>query len=123
MAAAKSVRINGDLVDAAEAAAIAGHRSTAEQVNYWAAVGRRITAATGVDQRRLDAVVAGNDQFADLSAEERVIAHARIDATIEPAVTRTPLAEHARTDGITTVTVDESGQLVWTSPDGTVSHQ
>ncbi|AXV10111.1 hypothetical protein DVS28_b0341 (plasmid) [Euzebya pacifica] len=122
MAEAKSVRIDGDLVAAAEAAAMAGHRSTAEQVNYWAAVGRRIIAATGVDQGRMDAVVAGTGQFDDLTAEERVIAHARIDVTIEQAVTRTPLAEHARADGITTVTVDESGQLVWTSPDGTISH-
>ncbi|WP_108665941.1 TA system antitoxin ParD family protein [Euzebya rosea] len=122
MSTAKSVRINSDLVDAAEAAALRAHRSTAEQVNYWAAVGRRVTAATGVDQRRLDAVVAGAGQFDDLSADERVIAHARIDANIERAVAMTPLAEMARADGVTTVTVDESGHLVWTAPDGTVSN-
>ena len=66
--------------------------------------------------------MAGTGQFADLSADERVIAHARIDANIERAINRTPLAEMARTDGVTTVAVDESGRLVWTAPDGTVSN-
>lgn len=118
---AKSVRIDQDLVDAAASMAARTHRSTAEQINYWAAVGRRVTAATGVDQRRLDLVVSGQAQFSTLTESERVIAHARVDANIEQRAATTSLAELARLDGVTTVTMDDDGALVQISPDGTTT--
>ncbi len=121
MSGAKSVRIDADIVAAAASTAAHAHRSTAEQINYWAAVGRRVTAATGVDQRRLDLVVSGEAQLSTLTAEERVIAHARIDADIEQRAAATSLAAQARLDGVTTVTMDDDGQLVQTTPDGRTS--
>ncbi len=121
MVAAKSVRIDEAIVHAAAATAARTHRSTAEQVNYWAAVGRRVTSATGVDQRRLDMVVAGAAQFSTLTGEERVIAHARIDTDIEQRSTATSFSELARLDGVTTVTMNDDGDLIQTAPDGTTT--
>jgi hypothetical protein len=115
----KSVRISPELVQAATVTAARERRSAAEQINYWAAVGRRVTAATGVDQRRLDRVVSGEAQFAELTDAERVIAHARIDVAIEQRAAQTPLGELARLEGVTTVTMDDDGRLVKISPDGT----
>lgn len=121
MANARSVRIDGEIVDAAATTAAENHRSMAEQVNYWAAVGRRVTSATGVDQRRLDAVVAGDGQFAALTDEERVVAHARVDAAVEQRVAATSLGAAERAAGVTTVTLDDDGQLVEVAPDGTTT--
>ena len=121
MSTARSVRISAAIVDAAAALAEDAHRSVAEQVNYWASVGRRVTSATGVDQRRLDRVVSGEASFSTLSDEERIIAHARIDADIEQRAQSAPLAELARLDGVTTVTMDDDGGLIATSPDGTIT--
>jgi hypothetical protein len=119
--ATKSVRIDEDVFDAAAAEASRSHRSIAEQVNYWAAVGRRVTSATGVDQRRIDLVVSGRAPFSGLTAEERLIAHARIDTAVEQRSASVSFGELARLDGVTTVTLDDGGNLVQTAPDGTIT--
>ncbi len=121
MPTTKSVRIDGDIVDAAAATAARSHRSTAEQINYWADLGRRVASATGVDQRRLDMVVSGEAQFSTLTADERVIAHARVDADIQQRAAAVSFGELARLDGVTTVTMNEDGDLVQTTPNGTTA--
>ena len=120
MSSTKPVRIDGEIVEAAEQTAREQHRSTAEQVNRWVRLGKHLDLSISVDQRHIEQVVAGKDQFKDLTTEERTIAHARIDAAIDEAVEETNLGRRARDGGVTTVTMDDQGRVIETTPDGEV---
>jgi hypothetical protein len=64
---AKSVRISDDLYKLADSASVSAHRSLAQQIEYWAALGRAIEAA-GVTTAQAQQVIEG-----DLRARERTL--------------------------------------------------
>jgi hypothetical protein len=63
----KSVRVSDDLYELADAASSSAHRSLAQQIEYWAALGRAIEAA-GVTTAQAQHVIKG-----DRRARERVL--------------------------------------------------
>jgi hypothetical protein len=64
---AKSVRVSDELYKLADSACASAHRSLAQQIEYWAALGRAIEAA-GVTTNQIRQILDG-----DLRARERVM--------------------------------------------------
>lgn len=64
---AKSIRVSDDLYELADSASANAHRSLAQQIEYWAALGRAIEAA-GVSTVQVQQFIAG-----DRRARERVL--------------------------------------------------
>jgi len=64
---AKSIRVSDDLYELANSASSSAHRSLAQQVEYWAALGRAIEAS-GVTTAQAQQVIEG-----DRRARERAL--------------------------------------------------
>jgi ParD-like antitoxin of type II bacterial toxin-antitoxin system len=64
---AKSIRVSDDLYKLADSASVSAHRSLAQQIEYWAALGRAIEAA-GFSTVQVQQVIEG-----DLRARERAL--------------------------------------------------
>jgi ParD-like antitoxin of type II bacterial toxin-antitoxin system len=64
---AKSVRVSDDLYELADSASTSTHRSLAQQIEYWAALGRAIEAA-GITTVQAQQVIEG-----DRRARERAL--------------------------------------------------
>jgi hypothetical protein len=64
---AKSVRVSDQLYQSADSACGSAHRSLAQQIEYWAALGRAVEAA-GVTTAQISQILQG-----DLRARERAM--------------------------------------------------
>jgi hypothetical protein len=75
MTASSPTRIDEDVTSAAKVAAEVFSRSTAQQVNHWARIGRELEASTSISQRDIAEVLAGRASYdalregLDLAAE------------------------------------------------------
>ena len=112
-------RVTADIVTTAASVAKSENRSVSEQVNYWARIGMQVERSTSADSRRVRAVIAGEEQFSTLTASERTIAHATIDAEMAERVAEQRFGSEARKAGQVTVSIDDDGSLIEIAPDGT----
>lgn len=112
-------RVAIDVAETAAAVAPAEHRSVTEQINYWARLGMQVDRSLSVAERRVLAVVAGDAQFSTLTDDERVVAHAAIDAAMDERVAKARYGPARRRAGHRTVSIDADGQLVQIDADGT----
>ena len=110
-------RVAADVAASAASVAATEHRTSTEQINYWARIGMQVERSGSLATRRLLAVAAGEAQFAALSSEERT-AHAVIDAQIAAGVAQQRFGPAARTAGQTTVSLDSEGNLIEITPNG-----
>jgi len=94
------------------------NRTIAEQINYWARIGMQVERSGSLANRRVLAVAAGVEQFSSLDAAERLAAHALVDARIGERAAAERFGAAARSAGQTTVSLDDEGRLVETSPGG-----
>jgi deoxyxylulose-5-phosphate synthase len=114
-------RISSDVVAAATEVGSSEHRSAAEQINHWARIGMQVERSSTLANRRVLAVAAGRAQFSELHPDERVAAHALIDAAIAERVASARFGESARAEGQRTVSLDEQGNLIEIAADGTIT--
>lgn len=112
-------RVEADLAAAASSVAHAENRTTTEQINYWARIGMQVERSASLEERQILAVATGDAQFTTLTPQERVIAHAVIDARIAQRAVGARLGRAVRRSGQTTVSIDDDGNLVEITPDGT----
>ena len=112
-------RVSADVVALAAAVAAVEHRSAAEQVSYWARIGMQFERDATAHHRRLMEVVIGEAQFSDLDSDERRIAHALIDANIARAAVSQRFGPSGRRSGQRTVSLDDDGNLIEITADGT----
>lgn len=112
-------RVSADIAATAASVAQDENRTATEQINYWARLGMQVERATSADCRRVRAVVTGDAQFSTLTAEERTVAHAEIDAAMAEQVAKQKFGPAARAAGQVTVSIDEAGALIEIAPDGT----
>ena len=110
-------RITADVAAAAAAIAPGEHRTITEQINYRARIGMQVERSGSLASRRVLAVAAGAEQFSGLATEERLAAHALIDAGIAERAASERFGPAARAAGQTTVSI-EDGHLVEISPGG-----
>lgn len=111
-------RFAADLVDSAAAEGARQSRSAKQQLDHWARVGRAVSAQHSVARRRVEAALAGGAPLVDLSAEEGVVFNAEISAAIEESLTGVDYGATLAARGITTVALDDDGELVHYRPDG-----
>ena len=114
-------RVSADLFEAAAAEGARQSRSAKQQLDHWARVGRAVSTQHTASRRRVEAALAGQIDIAVLNTEEGVVFNAEVSAAIEESLARTDYGAVLASRGITTVAVDEDGQIVEHRPDGTES--
>lgn len=111
-------RFAADLVDSAAAEGARQSRSAKQQLDHWARVGRAVSATHTASRRRVEAALAGQLATSELTLEEGVVFNAEISAAIEESLARTHYGDVLAAQGITTVALNETGDIVEHRPDG-----
>jgi len=111
-------RFAADLVDSATAEGARQSRSAKQQLDHWARVGRAVSATHTTSRRRVEAALAGQLATSELTVEEGVVFNAEISAAIEESLARTHYGDVLAAQGITTVALNEAGDIVEHRPDG-----
>lgn len=111
-------RVPQDVAATAKAVAATENRSAAEQISHWARIGMQVERSGSVATRRVLAVSTGEAQFSSLTDDERVVAHARVDARISELAANQSFGAAARAEGHSTVSLDEHGNLIEIAADG-----
>lgn len=118
-AADRVTRFAADLVDSAAAEGARQSRSAKQQLDHWARVGRAVSSQHTASRRRVEAALAGDLAMRELTVEEGVVFNAEISAAIEESLARTNYGDVLAARGITTVALNEAGDIVEHRPDGT----
>lgn len=116
--ASTPTRVTADIASAAASVAPTEHRTVTEQINYWARLGMQVERSASLDARRIRSVIAGEAQFSTLTPDERIVAHATIDARMAERVAEQRFGPAARKTGQVTVSIDDDGTLVEIAQDG-----
>jgi hypothetical protein len=112
-------RVAADLMDSAASEGARQSRSAKQQLDHWARVGRAVSSQQTSARRRVEAALAGQLATADLTLEEGVVFNAEISAAVEESLARTNYGAALAGQGITTVALNEAGDIVEHRPDGT----
>ena len=117
----RPTRVAADLFEAAAVEGARQSRSAKQQLDHWARVGRAVSMTQTAARRRIEAALAGELPERDLTAEERAVFNAEVDAAVSEATRRISFGEVLAARGVTTVALDDSGVLTRYHPDGTTS--
>jgi hypothetical protein len=112
-------RFAADLVDSAAAEGARQSRSAKQQLDHWARVGRAVSSRQTAARRRVEAALAGELEMADLTEEEGVVFNAEISAGIQESLAEADYGRVLARRGVTTVALNEAGEMVEHRPDGT----
>jgi hypothetical protein len=117
--ASRVTRFAADLVDSAEAEGARQSRSAKQQLNHWVRVGRAVSSQQTASRRHVEAALTGELALSALSVEESVVFNAEISAAIEESLERADYGRVLAARGVTTVALDDRGQIIEHCPDGT----
>ena len=117
----RPTRVAQDLFEAAVVEGARQSRSAKQQLDHWVRVGRAVSMTQTAARRRVEAALAGELPERDLTAEERTVFNAELDASISQAARNISFGEVLAARGVTTVALDEKGVLTRYHPDGTTS--
>lgn len=112
-------RVAADLLESAAAEGRRQSRSAKQQLDHWARVGRAVSSHQTAARQRVEAALAGKLDLRELSVEEGVVFNAEISAAIQENLANVNYGQALSARGITTVALDDDGQLVEQRPDGT----
>lgn len=112
-------RVATDLYDSATAEGARQCRSAKQQLDHWARVGRAVSSQHTASRRRVEAALAGRLPMASLTVEEGVVFNAEISAAIEEKLAATHYGDELAARGVTTVALNDAGEIVEYQPDGT----
>ena len=105
-------RLPLDVYEAASVAAGVSGRSTAQQLAYWARLGRELEASPGVSQRDVELILAGAGSYDDLSVREQAVVRESWDRGVERRIAALDLAAEFRAAGRSWTEADEHGHPV-----------
>ena len=105
-------RFAADLLDSAAAEGARQSRSAKQQLDHWARVGRAVSSRHSAARRKVEAALAGELELAELSEEEGVVFDAEISAAIQESLADADYGRVLAGRGITTVAVNEDGEIV-----------
>jgi hypothetical protein len=108
-AADRVTRFAADLLDSAAAEGRRQSRSTKQQLDHWARVGRAVSSQHSASRRRVEAALAGSLPMSDLSVEEGVVFNAEVSAAIEESLAGSDYGAILAGRGITTVALNDDG--------------
>jgi hypothetical protein len=111
-------RIAADLMDSAAAEGARQSRSAKQQLDHWARVGRAVSSRQSAARAKVEAALAGELELAELSVEEGAVFNAEISAAIQESLADANYGQALAGRGVTTVAVNEDGQIVEHRPDG-----
>ncbi|OCB28040.1 hypothetical protein A5674_16995 [Mycobacterium malmoense] len=114
-------RVAADLVDSAAAEGARQSRSAKQQLDHWARVGRAVSSHQTASCRRIEAALAGDLDTNQLSDDEGLVFNAEISAAIEESLATANYGDLLSARGITTVALNDDGEIVEYRPDGTTS--
>ena len=114
----KVTRFAADLVDAAAAEGARQSRSARQQLDHWVRVGRAVSNSASTQRRRVEAALAGQLPMRELTSEEGAVFNAEVEVAIEENLAVTHYGRELAAEGLTTVALDEGGNLVEYRPDG-----
>lgn len=118
-AADRPTRVASDLFDSAVVEGARENRSAKQQLEHWARVGRSVSARQTASRRRVEAALAGRLEVEDLSDEEGIVFDAEVQSRLEARLRATNLGAVLGAGGVTTVALNEQGELTEYRPDGT----
>jgi hypothetical protein len=111
-------RFAADLLDSAAAEGARQSRSAKQQLDHWARVGREVSSQHTAARRRVEAALTGDLELRELNVEEGVVFNAEIAAAIQEKLAESNYGEVLAKRGITTVSLNDSGEIVEHHPDG-----
>ncbi|MDZ4233326.1 MAG: hypothetical protein U1C73_06120 [Dietzia sp.] len=114
-------RIAADLMDSAATEGARQSRSAKQQLDHWARVGRAVSSQHGVARRKVEAALAGDVPARDLTVEEGVVFNAEVSAAIQENLAGANYGAVLAARGITTVALDDDGEIVQYRPDGSTA--
>ncbi|MBB3606656.1 hypothetical protein FHT40_006347 [Mycolicibacterium sp. BK556] len=114
-------RIAADLLASAAAEGARQSRSAKQQLDHWARVGRAVSSQHSAARRKVEAALSGATPLSELGVEEGVVFHAEVLAAIDESLARADYGATLAARGITTVALNDDGELVQYRPDGTSS--
>src|SRR6201996_5343645 len=117
-AADRVTRFAADLLESAAAEGARQSRSAKQQLDHWARGGRAVSTQHTAPRRRVEAALAGQLAVTELTVEEGVVFDAEISAAIEENLAATNYGKTLAAQGITTVALDDNGDIVEHRPDG-----
>lgn len=106
------LRVGDDLLASAKLAARATGRSAAQQIGYWAKLGRELERSGSVSVREIAEVLAGARSYDDLDAKAQASVRAEWDARTEARRSALDLAEVFREEGRSWVEAGPDGTTV-----------
>jgi len=114
----KPTRFAIDLLESAAVEGMRESRSAKQQLDHWARVGRSVSMHQTAARRRIEAALAGEVPFADLTDDERLVANGELDASIQARAESVSFGARLAAESMTTVALDDDGNLVEYRPDG-----
>ena len=112
-------RVAADLLDSAAIEGARQSRSAKQQLDHWARVGRAVSSQQTAARRRVESALAGDLELRELSVEEGVVFNAEIAAAVQEKLAESHYGKLLAERGITTVALNEEGEIVEHRPDGT----
>ena len=112
-------RVAADLLDSAAVEGARQSRSAKQQLDHWARVGRAVSSQQTAARRRVESALAGDLELRELSVEEGVVFNAEIAAAVQEKLAESNYGKLLAERGITTVALNEEGEIVEHRPDGT----
>ena len=124
MASSPPTRLDADVYRDAAAVAPSTSRSTAQQLSHWARLGREVEATVIVATRRraVDAVVAGQGGYDELTADEQAVVRTAWQERIDHLVDEVHVGAARLGEGKTYLALDADGAVVRHHPDGTIEN-
>lgn len=114
-------RVAADLMESAATEGARQSRSAKQQLDHWARVGRAVSSHQTASRRRVEAALAGELDTNHLSEDEGLVFNAEISAAIEESLAAADYGDALSARGITTVALNDDGEIVEYRPDGTTA--
>ncbi|HWF32887.1 MAG TPA: hypothetical protein VG188_10040 [Solirubrobacteraceae bacterium] len=118
-AADRPTRVPSDLFDSAVVEGAKENRSAKQQLEHWVRVGMSVSARHTASRHRVEAALGGTLPVEHLSDEEAVVFDSEVQARVEERLRTTDLGAVLAARGVTTVALNEQGELTEYRPDGT----
>lgn len=118
-AADRPTRVPSELFDSAVVEGAKENRSAKQQLEHWARVGRSVCARQTASRYRVEAALAGTLPLEHLSEDEGIVFDSEVQSRLDTRLRTTDLGAVLAARGVTTVALNEQGDLTEYRPDGT----
>lgn len=116
MAASTPIRVDADIYALAATVAPRMSRSTAQQVSYWARIGKELEASPSVSMRAVEQVLACEASYDDLDSGEQAIVRAEWAARSEERRQALDIAAEFTAEGRSYVELDGASNTAQHQP-------